>query len=193
MRKPWRSIDETIVSLGQRQMIDRLVDRCPVEVGRPIAAYRILSSRVTRAREKEKKKERRHYTGGVTVPGGNSLELYRVNNDRSTRSRRMDRRTPHTRIRTRTHSSFTLFAARKSSSIRLADFSSPPRRTINNFASVRRFKRLDIFTSVYLPVYPYIIELMVLIITRMTVGHLSAEWRDNGKKEKDMSYIRRVY
>lgn len=56
MRKPGRSIDETIVSLGQRQMIDRLVDRCPVEVGRPIAAYRILSSRVTRARERGKKK-----------------------------------------------------------------------------------------------------------------------------------------
>lgn len=42
-------------------MIDRLVGR--PGYGRPIAAYRILSSRVPRD-EKEK-----HYTHGVTVPG----------------------------------------------------------------------------------------------------------------------------
>lgn len=72
--EPRRSIDETIVSLGR--MIDRLVG-----AGCPIAAYRILSSRVPR----EEKEHARDNGAGQTT-GLN----YRVNNDRSVRSNRQD-------------------------------------------------------------------------------------------------------
>lgn len=60
---------------------DRSACRTAV-AGRPIAAYRILSSRVPRAREKKQR-----YTRGITVPGGQPGLNYRVNNDRCVRSR----------------------------------------------------------------------------------------------------------
>lgn len=66
---------------GTKRMIDCLIR--PVKAGRPIAAYRILSGRVYNGTEKKSIV----YHVELTVSNGQPDLNYRVNNDRSVRSR----------------------------------------------------------------------------------------------------------